>query len=557
MKLARVAIFLAGVIGMMAGGLISISALKSSQEQELLRTHESLKSQATVLVDQFFSVLESAKKLSPKASEENLPYLVHSGTVKMKSGAPEEFESFSVNDLALQERVLNSLKAQISLPDLQLVKLGLGTFELNETGGKLGIFIAQPVFKAGVPGGAESEVVERLNVSLMDPVKAFPGLGKLSAGEQSAFLIHKDGKVLAHTRSAYVGTDLKRIGDLKDSLSNLFLGAQTGFVQRYAQSDGTREVLAVVRAGVFPFAVGVEQKAASPVLSTAWLMEQLDSGSARRGAGVAFVLVALALVLFSFVSAWASRGLRLEVERSAAIRKTEADDSVSPIDSGAAMNRVSAPLTVASAAERFSSARGTVEAVQNELKNQSSSLEQLLDSGSEDPAAEMLSRLEGAMTLETVEKELVRTASLLTKGGVVYFRYQRRMQNLSYQCASPDLKVENYHLLQAYVRKDIELQVEQLSDSGKVASLTHYAPIKKIIQTGFGGVKYEAWAVASQPEVSLQAKLVGLLVLIHPDQADSSYRAVLARVMKEAGNYLYAHGNKIKSRNVTDPEVMA
>lgn len=153
MKLARVAIFLAGVIGMMAGGLISISALKSSQEQELLRTHESLKSQATVLVDQFFSVLESAKKLSPKASEENLPYLVHSGTVKMKSGAPEEFESFSVNDLALQERVLNSLKAQISLPDLQLVKLGLGTFELNETGGKLGIFIAQPVFKSGVPGG--------------------------------------------------------------------------------------------------------------------------------------------------------------------------------------------------------------------------------------------------------------------------------------------------------------------------------------------------------------------------------------------------------------------
>ena len=66
MKLARIAIFLAGVIGMTAGGLVTISALKSSQEQELIRTHETLKSQATVLVDQFFSILESAKKLNPK-----------------------------------------------------------------------------------------------------------------------------------------------------------------------------------------------------------------------------------------------------------------------------------------------------------------------------------------------------------------------------------------------------------------------------------------------------------------------------------------------------------
>jgi hypothetical protein len=66
MKLARIAIFLAGVIGMTTGGLVTISALKSNQEQDLIRTHENLKSQATVLVDQFFSILESAKKIESK-----------------------------------------------------------------------------------------------------------------------------------------------------------------------------------------------------------------------------------------------------------------------------------------------------------------------------------------------------------------------------------------------------------------------------------------------------------------------------------------------------------
>ncbi len=554
MKLARIAIFLAGVIGMTTGGLVTISALKSNQEQELIRTHENLKSQATVLVDQFFSILESTKKLNPKTSAELLPYVVHYGTVKLKSGVPDEVESFSINDLALQERVLNSLKSQVSIGDLQLVKLGLGTFEMNETGGKLGIFVAQPVFKSVVAGSIDPEAVEKVNLSLIDPVKAFPGLGKLASGNLDAFLIHKDGKILAHTLSAYVGADLKRLNGLKDSLGNLFLGAQTGFVQRYSQSDGTREVVAVVRAGVFPFAIGVEQKASAPVLSTEWLMEQMDSGSARKGVGVAFLLISIALVLFAIVSSWASRGLRNELGKSLDLRGSAEDALFAGPDS--ISNRIAEPLTVSTATEQFVGIRTGMDSEKQELRAQAQSIAKSMNSGS-DLVNQMLSRIESALTLETVEKELVQTASELSNGSAVYFRYQRRMQNLSLQIASGGVKLENYHLLQAYVRKDIELQVEQLSDSGKVASLTHYGPIKKIIQSSFQGARYEAWAVTSTPEVSLQAKMVGVLVLINPDQADASFRPVLARVMREAGNYLYAHGNKIRSRNVPGPELMA
>ncbi|MBU6154485.1 MAG: hypothetical protein KGP28_09310 [Bdellovibrionales bacterium] len=553
MKLARIAIFLAGVIGITTGGLLSISALKSNQEQELVRTHESLKSQATILVDQFFSILESAKKLNPKTSAELLPYVSQYGTVRLKSGIPEEFESFSINDLALQERVMSALKSQISIGDLGLVKLGLGTFEMNETGGKLGIFLALPVFKTGVSGAIEPETVDKLNLTLIDPVKAMPGLVKLTSGNRDAFLLQKDGRVLAHTRSAYVGADLKRLGDLRDSIANLFLGAQTGFVQRYSQSDGTRQVLAVVRAGVFPFALGVEQRALAPVLSTEWLLEQMDSGSARRGIGVAFILLAIALVLFSLMSAWASRSLRMELARPSDF--TGSEDAIPIPESGFIGNRVSDPLTVSSATERFASARAAVQTSQTDLRAQTHSIGQMVQTGS-DPVSELLSKIEGALTQETVEKELVQTAASLSRGGAVYFRYQRRMQNLSYQNASCELKPENYHLLQAYVRKDIELQVEQLADSGKVASLTHYGPIKKIIQANFEGTKYEAWAVTSQPEVSLQSRMVGVLVLVNPDQTDASFRPVLARIMKEAGNYLYAHANKIKSRNLTGPELM-
>jgi hypothetical protein len=449
---------------------------------------------------------------------------------------------------------MNSLKSQISIGDLQLVKLGLGTFEMNETGGKLGIFVAQPVFKSVVAGSIDPEAVEKVNLTLIDPVKAFPGLEKLASGNQDAFLVFKDGKVLAHTLSAYVGADLKRLNGLKDSLGNLFLGAQTGFVQRYSQSDGTRQVVAVVRAGVFPFAIGVEQRASAPVLSTEWMLEQMDSGSARRGAGVAFILISVALLLFALVSAWASRGLRTELENFEKSSPSEEDSPLSAPD--AILHRISEPMSVTKATERFSEHRSAIDIEKQEMRTQSQSIGQAMSPES-DLVARMLSRIETAMTLETVEKELVQTASDLSRGEAVYFRYQRRMQNLSVQIASQGLKMENYHLLQAYVRKDIELQVEQLSDAGKVASLTHYGPIKKIIQSSFQGARYEAWAVTSSPEISLQAKMAGVLVLINPDQTDAAFRPVLARAMKEAGNYLYAHGNKIRSRNVPGPELMA
>jgi hypothetical protein len=139
-------------------------------------------------------------------------------------------------------------------------------------------------------------------------------------------------------------------------------------------------------------------------------------------------------------------------------------------------------------------------------------------------------------------------------GEVAYFRYQRRIQNLNLTSRSEGLQIDHDQANQIYVRKDIELQVEQLADSGKVASLTHYAPIKKMITTGFQGRAYEAWAVTSTPDVSGQAKLVGVLVLVEPTAKSPRVRPVLAKLLKESGNYLYAQGNKLRPKSRTQSE---
>ena len=547
MRLARIAIFLTGVIGLAAGGLMTISTLKASQDEAMLRTNETLKSQATLLVDQFYAILETVKHpVGVEGDVQNAPaYILERGVLRVKEGTPSEFETFTSKDLAFEEQVLNSIKSQVSLSDLQLVKLGLGTFEQAESAGKLGIFVAVPVFKL-VANTLNPETIEKVNITLIDPFKAFPGLQKLGLGDQVAYLVNKNGRVLSHSIPAFVGTDVRKIGTLKETIDNLFLGAQTGAVQKYTQVDGTRQSLALVRAGVLPFAFAVEQKVPASVLSYEWIQNQMASGAARKNIGVAFLLMAIALFLFAGVSSWASRGVRLELERARGDRE-QRKESLS--DSANWIPEKLAPSLIANATDEFVD-RKILIAGENAKRNQ---LASEFESG-RDYLGDLVRNVEKAYTLEAVERELVTACADLTAGGVVYFRYQRRIQNLNLSSRSDGLKIDHDQSIQIYVRKDIELQVEQLADSGKVASLTHYAPIKKMISTGFQGRTYEAWAVTSTPEVSGQSKLVGVLVLIEPTAQTPQMRPLLAKMLKESGNYLYAQGNKLRPKSRTQGE---
>jgi hypothetical protein len=544
MKLARIAIFLTGVMGLSVGGLVTIASLRANQERELIKTNETLKSQATLLVDQFYSVLESAKRLGGSSANDSLPYVMDRGVVKLKDGVPVEFESFSSTDLNLEERVMNGLKAQLSIGDLQLIKVGLGTFEMSEANGKLGFYVALPVFKnAPNSNGLDPQAVDKVNVALIDPAKAFAGLDKFSGGTQSAYLLSKNGKVLAHSLSAFVGTDLKKLSGLKDVLENLFIGAQTGLVTKYTQVDGTREAVAIVRAGVFPFAFAVEQKAVPAVLSSEWMSEQFDSGASRNGLGMALVLIAIALVLFSVMSAWASHGLKKELAKNAENRPaTEPDFGFSV---GLSKNKVAPGLAaISNATDTFAQTQIEMNQAREEARENARSFEM-----GRDFRAEFIEKTERSHSLEFVEKELTDLTSQLVHGQVLYFRYQRGVQTLALTSVSAGVQIDNYQAMQAYVRKDIELQVEQLSDTGKIASLTHYAPVKKILQNHFQGKSFEAWAVTSTAEISQQAKLVGLLVVVDPNAKIPTARAMLAAILKDAGNALLVRGNKLKPKN--------
>ncbi len=541
MKLARIAIFLTGMIGLGAGGLVTISTLKSSQDEEVLRTNATLKSQASLLVDQFYSVLETLKHAG--ANKDAIPsYVLETALVKYKDGSPSAFESFSSEDPELEERLTSAMKEQVLVQDLRLGKPALGMIEHPNAARKLGMFIAEPVLRNGGQGSGNEENLDKVRLTVLDPVKAFPGLEKMSSSNQAGFLLHRSGRILAHSVPAFVGTDLRRLEGLRDAIENLFLGAGTGAVLRYTQVDGTRESLALVRAGVLPFAFAVEQKAPSAVLSAEWMREQFASGAARRNIGVAFLLMAVALLLFAVLSSWASRGVRNELEKA---RKDRADRH----------DEVPLPSAVSDSTGDFLKSLDGLDSERRqnrEIARELGSVAGAAGSSVSSEPASFLERIAGIRSRELLERELVAfCASDFSPGGAVFFRYQRSTQNLSPGAQSGGVTAESSRSHQIYVRKDIELQVEQLSDAGKVASITHYAPIKKMVQDDFRGKTYEAWAVTSTPEVSGQSRLVGVLLLIEPGSFDAGRRALLGRTIKEAGNYLYAQGNRLQPKGVS------
>jgi hypothetical protein len=609
MKIVRLAIFLTGITGLTMGGIMTLSSLRSNQEESVLKSNENLKSLATGFVDQYFGILEATKNLNETST--SIPsYVTNRAIVKLNQGAPSEFETFTstdpsipVNnaqiDFGLQERVLSALKNDFSLPELQISRLTMGTYALSDIGNKEGIYIATPIYKIQ-NGVIDPNAIEKINLTLIDPVKAFAGLQKVNSMEDaSAYLLDKRGKVLAHSISAFVGTDMKRVDQLKTTLDNLFLGAQTGSVNQYTNADGVKEQVAFVRAGTSPFAFAVEERAKPPVLSSAWVSDQIDSGAARRNFGFLFVLIAASLVAFSAISVIASQQLNKQIEAGVlaranneqraplmpeAPRNAPFTSKIVPslISAGAASAREN---TDANAIENFvanetqiqhlspSSPQSSPEnanppSIQTSIRDIDYSATRLIEardqialekeqleaavsglSVTRDFARDFVNKIEKSYTLEGVEKELVQVSSEISESPVLYFRYHRRNQSLTLASVAGDVKIQNYSNMQAYVRKDIELQVEQMADDGKVASISNYGPMSKLIISHLNVAHFEAWAVTSHPEVSSQSKLVGVIVVLQAGMRSAQARPLLARILRDAGNYLYAQSNKIRPRS--------
>jgi hypothetical protein len=559
MKTARIAIFLTGMIGLGMGGLMSLSSIQSQQEETVLRVNESLKNQAQAYVDQFFSVVEAIK------SGGNPYYVLNRFSVKLNQGVPSEIEKANhedtqeenghISDLAMEDRLLTALKSQVSINDLKISKISVGTFELSEIGNKEGIYVAL----AGAPD--RNAQINSMDVILMDPNLAMVSFPKLQTASmnRNAFLISKAGKVLAHTSTAFVGTDLRKSEGLKETIEDLFVGAKTGSVGTYHAVDGSRQQVALIRAGTLPFAIGVEQSALTPAFSYAWIQEQMGSGAARKGLGMIFVVMAAALVLFSFINTIFNRSIQNELMAKKVKSRFSTEDFKSPPQFNLhhpVENETINDPSIENAAEEYiygktkmqGEFRNLSDAANALSKPQTSQSSELKINVHRDYADELVNRIKQATSSDEIETALTQLTSEISESPTLFFRYNRRLQNLTLGTVAGNINIGNASLFQSYIRKDIEEQIEAFALEGKVASLSNYGPLNKMMITYLNIAHFEAWAITSDSEVSGTPKFVGVLIILNASFRSAQTRPILSRMLKETGNYLFAMNGRVSTR---------
>lgn len=598
-QIARIAILLTGMTILVLGGGMGLTAYKQFQEQTVVDNHHRLKIQAQVFVDQFFHLVDSVKNSN---DVQTVPAVTHRGMALVQDGMPIEIEALDMirnieqePDFALEERVLDALKKQIKFGDLAISKVSVGTFAKTGVGAQEGIYIAQPVF-APESAGPENPTPQKnsfnkilkIKFTLVDPALAFGSLAKWGetidqAGNAinsgAAYLVSRSGKVIAHSKSSFVGTQLSKIDSLKETLNSIFLGAQTGTVASYDSIDGNTKQVALVRAGIYPFAMVVETNEPAGVLSSRWFEEQWETGAARKALGIFLILIAIAIASTLAIQTWFVQAIEkmlkprthahvapfnredldpigLQIQPGAlaaqssvvppAFAHTESPhalrNELEQEESPSLNSPISAPPRVAAKVETFTESQSKIE--QERTTAQDTILTVVTE---KQDYEEFVRKIEAAYATDTIETELCDFASQLTESPVLFLRYYPRTQNLSLVAAAGDLKISNSAAMQVFVRKDIEQQITQFANQGKVASISNYAPLARMMISNLNIAHFEAWAVASDTSVDAYgSKMVGVLVILRAGFKSAQVRPLLAKAIRETGNNIHVQNNRIQ-----------
>lgn len=587
MNLARAVILVTGMMALLLGGGAALTVYQQNRDQKWVDRHQQLKQQAQVFVDQFYALMNLVQSTSEVAS---IPSVTHRGVVLVQRGVPVEIETFDAiksisadPDFALEERVLEALKKQIKFGDFVISKLAVGTYAKSAVGSQEAIFVAQPIFAPqsvgpenpksiqGAPAqqaqGLLSQQVQKIKITLIDPQVAFSSLskwGKTANTEEAlaGYLLNRSGKVIAHSNANFVGTQLTKIESLRNIIDGIFLGAQTGTVSHYNAVDGNEKQVALVRAGVYPFAFAVETNAPPALFSKAWLEQQEQSGAARKALGIFLVLIAIAMMSMLALQTWFQNaiqnvflgkniGLRnnvgLNINTEHHPQAMFAREDLDPIgmtfktELSAALPPTTLPPRVEEKVETFAQSQNKIEAERTVAQD---SVVTMVTANQE--YDEFMTRLEAAYATDTLESELCEFASRLTESPVLYFRYYPRSQTFSLASAAGDVKITQASAMQVYVRRDIEQQVLQLANQGKVASLSNYGPLARMMISNLNVAHFEAWVVASDTTVDAYgAKMVGVLIVLRAGFKSAQVRPLLAKAIRETGNFVHLQNNRM------------
>ncbi len=386
-------------------------------------------------------------------------------------------------------------------------------------------------------------------LALVDPAVVFTFLKSWNSTPESAslraYLIAKDGTVLAHSLSAYNGA---RFGDtpvFKQTARESF-SRNDGFSEAAETSaiDGMKVLASSVRVGNLPLALVVEQLTTAPGAAQSLL---------SRLRGVVGVFLFLGFGLFVSLQVEQRRRKRRaiaasqEAERKAKFEKAVQDTKaradlfiLEPVSARAEPGGVAAPHGLDTPLKTPVTNQGKSAAESQVVERALISELQLDPESSKERQRErvILARFE----LESGElKEPRRVAHRLTLAvselldcRSLFFVYHAGVSAAILQSYAGFPQGESPTAMSVPITADALERIKKSEVDGKIAAFSEYPPLTHVLSQRLGICKSETWAVVGYSEGGEAPALLGLIVMLNASnlRASEHRQAALARMIR-------------------------
>ena len=198
-----------------------------------------------------------------------------------------------LSDVFFNETYVSMLPSQLSLRELRDNGVSLARIRPDPNRGK------ELLALAFSPPQARHKIV----AALVDPTEAFAYLTRLSPkGDPTglrAYLITGDGRVIAHSMAAYVGTSFTQVPVFRDAVRGLILGLRVSGAGEYGAIDRLPVTAAYERPGSLPLGVVVERVEAAHGLTLDRAFGAWDRIAGQTSAWLGAILLTILCLLYT------------------------------------------------------------------------------------------------------------------------------------------------------------------------------------------------------------------------------------------------------------------
>lgn len=416
------------------GGIwLAAQALNVKSDQaELLRSHE-VSSQARAVADSIWDAMDSIRARAialyhvqaarttqansagglapaPIANQFSDDHLVLWAEVEKPATQGAGFKIVSIlrNSNAVEANAIDEKYLENALRYINLTELGengLATLRLKQDPHRNNEWMGM-LFTLQEPAN-------RAILALVDPATAFPVFQRWAQRSEGstlrAYLVGKDGFVLAHSQKTYVGADFSRISLFQNAVREMLLGRRTNGSGTYQAIDETHVTAAYLRPGTLPIGVVVEKVVSPTQASSGAMMKAL----LNRVAGQAFMMLG-ALIFFVAACAWLihRRALRVAAAAPDSFAKVMASQATAK-----AADRTIAPAAVADEIDELAALEKTLA----EMKSTANEHKQAITNGAAEPKTENRTETETATETATAAEN---RSSTNNDSATPFFRIQ-------------------------------------------------------------------------------------------------------------------------------------